>query len=220
MPYIFKMMFSFLKKEFKLIGLYFGLYIVLLLIFSKNQSSNFIILKDYLVNYKFKEFTPIGIMNYILEISFILYLYIKLFSESLKFGIEYLLTRFSSLKFILYNIAFSGFFLIIFIFVKYAIYWFIFYNSVARVEIFEFAIKELLFLVNVVLTTNLIIILHSKYFILSLSVILCMLFYWNCSVISYNIYLYMFSVVILILLIIFSIRRAKIEELESFFKCR
>lgn len=223
MVYILKLLFSFLKKEWKLIGIYFGLYITLLLIFSKNQSSNLIILEDFLVNSKLSKITPIGIINYSLEIVLISYLYIKLLTTSIRFSIGYLFTRLSLLKFFLYNLISSMAFFVSYISLKYIIYCFVVSESLIKIELFIFAIKELLFLFNIVLIISLLLLSYNK----CLKFYSCFLligffsFFREYSVISYSIYFYLCFIVCLIISIVIILKKILVEHLETSFiiKC-
>lgn len=223
MVYILKLLFSFLQKEWKLIGIYFGLYIALLLIFSKNQSTNLIILEDFLVNFRLNKITPIGIMNYSLEIALILYLYIKLLSNSIKISIGYLFTRLSLLKFFLYNLFSSILILTLYVSLKYIIYCFAISESLIKIELFIFAIKEMLFLINFVMLISLLLLSYNKY----LKICSCFLlihffsFFREYSVISYSFCFYLFFIMCLIISIVIILKRIFAEHLENSFiiKC-
>ena len=223
MVYILKLLFSFLKKEWKLIGIYFGLYIALLLIFSKNQSTNLIILEDFLVNSRLNKITPIGIMNYSLEIALILYLYIKLLSNNIRFGIGYLLTRLSLLKIFLYNLISSILILTLYVSLKYIIYCLVVSESLVKIELFVFAIKEMLFLINFVMIISLLLLSYNK----CLKTCSCFLliyflsFFREYSVISYSFGFYLFFMLCLIIFIVMILKRILAEHLENSFiiKC-
>lgn len=223
MVYILKLLFSFLQKEWKLIGIYFGLYIVLLLIFSKNQSDNLIILEDFLVNFKFSKITPIGIMNYSLEIALISYLYIKLLSTSIRFSIGYLFTRLSLLKFFLYNLISSTLILTLYVSLKYIIYCFAISESLIKIELFIFAIKEMLFLINIVMIVSLLLLSYNKCLKICSCFLLIHFFYFfrKYSVISYSFCFYLFFILCLIISIVIILKRILAEHLENSFiiKC-
>lgn len=220
MAYTFRLLFSFLKKEWKLISIYFSLYIVLLFLFSKNQYSNFIILKSFLANFQFDEFAAIDILSYSLEIVLISYIYIKLLGCSINFSEGYLFSRLSLLKFFLYNLISSIFFLVLFVSFKYLIYCLIVPAGLIKIELFIFAIKEFLFLINIIMIVNLLLLSYNKnlkvYSYLFLIYFISL--FWKYSVISYSIYLYLFVLICLVISAVIILKQILVEHLkDSFF---
>ncbi len=220
MAYTFRLLFSFLKKEWKLISIYFSLYIVLLFLFSKNQYSNFIILKSFLANFQFDEFAAIDILSYSLEIVLISYIYIKLLGCSINFSEGYLFSRLSLLKFFLYNLISSIFFLVLFVSFKYLIYCLIVPAGLIKIELFIFAIKEFLFLINIIMIINLLLLSYNKYLKVYsyLFLIYFISLFWKYSVISYSIYLYLFVLICLVISAVLILKQILVEHLkDSFF---
>ena len=220
MAYTFRLLFSFLKKEWKLISIYFSLYIVLLFLFSKNQYSNFIILKSFLANFQFDEFAAIDILSYSLEIVLISYIYIKLLGCSINFSEGYLFSRLSLLKFFLYNLISSIFFLVLFVSFKYLIYCLIVPAGLIKIELFIFAIKEFLFLINIIMIVNLLLLSYNKYLKVYsyLFLIYFISLFWKYSVISYSIYLYLFVLICLAISAVIILKQILVEHLkDSFF---
>ena len=220
MAYTFRLLFSFLKKEWKLISIYFCLYIVLLFLFSKNQYSNFIILKSFLVNFQFDEFAAIDILSYSLEIVLISYIYIKLLGCSINFSEGYLFSRLSLLKFFLYNLISSIVFLVLFVSFKYLIYCLIVPAGLIKIELFIFAIKEFLFLINIIMIVNLLLLSYNKYLKVYsyLFLIYFISLFWKYSVISYSIYLYLFVLICLVISAVIILKQILVEHLkDSFF---
>ncbi len=220
MAYTFRLLFSFLKKEWKLISIYFSLYIVLLFLFSKNQYSNFIILKSFLANFQFDEFAAIDILSYSLEIVLISYIYIKLLGCSINFSEGYLFSRLSLLKFFLYNLISSIFFLVLFVSFKYLIYCLIVPAGLIKIELFIFAIKEFLFLINIIMIINLLLLSYNKYLKVYsyLFLIYFISLFWKYSVISYSIYLYLFVLICLAISAVIILKQILVEHLkDSFF---
>ena len=220
MAYTFRLLFSFLKKEWKLISIYFSLYIVLLFLFSKNQYSNFIILKSFLANFQFDEFAAIDILSYSLEIVLISYIYIKLLGCSINFSEGYLFSRLSLLKFFLYNLISSIFFLVLFVSFKYLIYCLIVPAGLIKIELFIFAIKEFLFLINIIMIVNLLLLSYNKYLKVYsyLFLIYFISLFWKYSVISYSIYLYLFVLICLVISAVLILKQILVEHLkDSFF---
>ena len=220
MAYTFRLLFSFLKKEWKLISIYFSLYIVLLFLFSKNQYSNFIILKSFLANFQFDEFAAIDILSYSLEIVLISYIYIKLLGCSINFSEGYLFSRLSLLKFFLYNLISSIFFLVLFVSFKYLIYCLIVPAGLIKIELFIFVIKEFLFLINIIMIINLLLLSYNKYLKVYsyLFLIYFISLFWKYSVISYSIYLYLFVLICLAISAVIILKQILVEHLkDSFF---
>lgn len=220
MAYTFRLLFSFLKKEWKLISIYFSLYIVLLFLFSKNQYSNFIILKSFLANFQFDEFAAIDILSYSLEIVLISYIYIKLLGCSINFSEGYLFSRLSLLKFFLYNLISSIVFLVLFVSFKYLIYCLIVPAGLIKIELFIFAIKEFLFLINIIMIINLLLLSYNKYLKVYsyLFLIYFISLFWKYSVISYSIYLYLFVLICLVISAVIILKQILVEHLkDSFF---
>ena len=220
MAYTFRLLFSFLKKEWKLISIYFSLYIVLLFLFSKNQYSNFIILKSFLANFQFDEFAAIDILSYSLEIVLISYIYIKLLGCSINFSEGYLFSRLSLLKFFLYNLISSIVFLVLFVSFKYLIYCLIVPAGLIKIELFIFAIKEFLFLINIIMIINLLLLSYNKYLKVYsyLFLIYFISLFWKYSVISYSIYLYLFVLICLVISAVLILKQILVEHLkDSFF---
>ena len=220
MAYTFRLLFSFLKKEWKLISIYFSLYIVLLFLFSKNQYSNFIILKSFLANFQFDEFAAIDILSYSLEIVLISYIYIKLLGCSINFSEGYLFSRLSLLKFFLYNLISSIFFLVLFVSFKYLIYCLIVPAGLIKIELFIFAIKEFLFLINIIMIINLLLLSYNKYLKVYsyLFLIYFISLFWKYSVISYSIYLCLFVLICLAISAVLILKQILVEHLkDSFF---
>ena len=220
MAYTFRLLFSFLKKEWKLISIYFSLYIVLLFLFSKNQYSNFIILKSFLANFQFDEFAAIDILSYSLEIVLISYIYIKLLGCSINFSEGYLFSRLSLLKFFLYNLISSIVFLVLFVSFKYLIYCLIVPAGLIKIELFIFAIKEFLFLINIIMIVNLLLLSYNKYLKVYsyLFLIYFISLFWKYSVISYSIYLYLFVLICLVISAVLILKQILVEHLkDSFF---
>lgn len=220
MAYTFRLLFSFLKKEWKLISIYFSLYIVLLFLFSKNQYSNFIILKSFLANFQFDEFAAIDILSYSLEIVLISYIYIKLLGCSINFSEGYLFSRLSLLKFFLYNLISSIVFLVLFVSFKYLIYCLIVPAGLIKIELFIFAIKEFLFLINIIMIVNLLLLSYNKYLKVYsyLFLIYFISLFWKYSVISYSIYLYLFVLICLVISAVIILKQILVEHLkDSFF---
>ena len=220
MAYTFRLLFSFLKKEWKLISIYFSLYIVLLFLFSKNQYSNFIILKSFLANFQFDEFAAIDILSYSLEIVLISYIYIKLLGCSINFSEGYLFSRLSLLKFFLYNLISSIVFFFLFFSFKYLIYCLIVPAGLIKIELFIFAIKEFLFLINIIMIINLLLLSYNKYLKVYsyLFLIYFISLFWKYSVISYSIYLYLFVLICLVISAVLILKQILVEHLkDSFF---
>ena len=220
MAYTFRLLFSFLKKEWKLISIYFSLYIVLLFLFSKNQYSNFIILKSFLANFQFDEFAAIDILSYSLEIVLISYIYIKLLGCSINFSEGYLFSRLSLLKFFLYNLISSIVFLVLFVSFKYLIYCLIVPAGLIKIELFIFAIKDFLFLINIIMIVNLLLLSYNKYLKVYsyLFLIYFISLFWKYSVISYSIYLYLFVLICLVISAVIILKQILVEHLkDSFF---
>lgn len=220
MLYFLKSLYSFIKKEWKLLLIYFGVYSILLLVLAKGQKSNLLILENFMVNYQLNNFSPIGILNFFLEITFIIYLSIKLFNENVRFGINNLFSRISLSRWSLYSILSNLLLLIFFVFSKYIIYVIIVKETALVFEIVLYALKEYLFIVNIALLIYLLIYSRNKgifmIFLLLLIAFICL--FINHSILYYPAIFYLILIVLSLLGLHIISKISYVEHVENNFK--